>query len=230
MVPPVQLSFYFLFGWIPFLKRTLPQVTFDWSAVALAVICGTLVVLGLHWFCSWLNRQIALGKSESQKTEWPWRWSAGISIGLLLLFSTCVAIIGIVHQVGWWIGSNEPLYVRGRGIEKIQNIHAMKQQSMEIMMAAEDNDWNFTKTESDLARNYFKQPYISIESWNRLLIPGENGELRAALIFHRDADKRAKAGFYLVNRETPELLPIEKLPEELARYGLRRESLSSKTR
>jgi hypothetical protein len=224
---PIQLVFYFLFGWIFFLKRTLPQVIFNWSGVAWAVICAALVVWGVHWFCSWLYRQIGNQKSELPKREWTWRWSSGICLGMLLLFSTCIAITGAVHQIGWLFGSNEPLYIRGGKAERFRDIHSMKQQALEIRLAAEDNQWNFSKTCSDLGSNYFAGPHLSIESWNRVFIPGTNGELVAALIFPRDSEKRAKAGFAWLTREAEQgdIHSIEKLPEAMAKYGLKSEGL-----
>jgi MFS family permease len=226
--PLIQIPGYFLFGWIFFLKRTLPQVSFNWSGVTLAMLCAALIVLGVHWFCSWLHRQTGNQKSELPKREWSWRWSSGICIGMLLLFSTCIAITGAVHQTGWLIGSNEPLYVRGGKAERFRDIHLMKQQALEITMAAEDNEWNFSKTYSDLSSDYyFAGPHLSLESWNRVYIPGTNGELVAALVFHRDPEKRAKVGFAWVNRETEQahIHSIEKLYEAMSKYGLNAEGL-----
>jgi hypothetical protein len=220
VILPVQIGFHLVFGWIAFLKRTLPQVTLNLSAVALALICIVLIIWGTHWFCAWLYGHIASRKVASQRQAWSLRWTSGICIATLLLFSTSIAITGICHQVSWWIRSKEPLYVPRSGFERVRNISDMKQQALEISMAGEESGWSLQAIEANIATNQSFSAYWSIENWHRVLIPDTNGQLVAAFIFHRDPNKSAKAGFCFVNRDKSEILSIEKLPEQLGKYYL----------
>jgi hypothetical protein len=86
-----------LFGWIGFLTRVVPNAAPDWPSVIVGVAAALLFVCGVHW------------AGRSWRTAWTPRSTLAVSCGVVLLFAAGVAVIGIVHQVGWLASSGRPL-------------------------------------------------------------------------------------------------------------------------
>jgi hypothetical protein len=103
-----------LFGWISFLVRVVPQIKVYWPSVAVGVTAIVLFGAGIHWLGrSWLRRrQTTLGVP----VRWKVRWSAAVVLVVFLLFGAGIALVGIVHQMGWLFGSDRPL--TGEGLKR----------------------------------------------------------------------------------------------------------------
>lgn len=88
-----------LFGWYGFIQTNLQAMQPNWVLIAEGAVCTVLLGLGAHYFCKWL-----LG-------EWRARWTVLGLAGVLLLFVTGIAIIGITHQAAWLFTAKGPLLV-----------------------------------------------------------------------------------------------------------------------
>lgn len=97
-----------LFGWIGFLTRVLPQVRVYWPSVALGATAFCLFVAGLHWFLVQLTPR-APAEGEAAPVRWRFRWTAAAATMVVITFAAGIAMVGIVHQVGWLANSPEPL-------------------------------------------------------------------------------------------------------------------------
>jgi hypothetical protein len=92
----IQVSESLLFGWITYLRRVLPRISFNAEIATNATVALTLATLGLHGILVWWTRSRGDGKSA-----WRFGWTLKITLMVLLLFATSIAATGIVHQVGW---------------------------------------------------------------------------------------------------------------------------------
>lgn len=89
----LELPFHVVAGWLFYLRRTLPEISWNWEAVASGVVFLVLSVGGFHF----LARSIAATKG----TAWQRRWSVCLSALALLIFGVSLAVGGIAHQVAW---------------------------------------------------------------------------------------------------------------------------------
>ena len=105
-----ELPYYLFAGWIHYLIRVVPQVRPDPSTVTTAIGCLVVIVLGFHWFARWLYS----ARMQDRQPPWSWRWTFRIVAVVVLMFAVGVASVGIVHQTGWLITSEEPIISTGR--------------------------------------------------------------------------------------------------------------------
>ena len=99
----IQIPLTLPLGWIAYLRRTLPLVQLNWSAVGLCAVALPLTIILTHTMCVWAWK----GIGNNNPFRWKWTFS-GLSI-LTLMFFVGMAATGIVHQTGWLITSPKPL-------------------------------------------------------------------------------------------------------------------------
>jgi prepilin-type processing-associated H-X9-DG protein len=111
IVGTLEAPIVLIFGWIPFLGRIVPRVTFHWPTVAVGCAAFGLFIGGIHWLGrSWQKHQIP--ESGAMAPVWKFRWSLMTVSAIILLFTAGLGVIGSVHQLVWLIGSKEPLVVQ----------------------------------------------------------------------------------------------------------------------
>ncbi|QDT15565.1 DUF1559 family PulG-like putative transporter [Alienimonas californiensis] len=105
----LELPGRLLFGWIPFLARTLPQVSVDPVGVATFAALLAGLAAAVHVLGRWgLPGDNGAGAGRG----WGWR-STAASCGLVVsLFAAGVAATGAGHQIGWLVNSPVPLFSR----------------------------------------------------------------------------------------------------------------------
>jgi hypothetical protein len=103
-------AFVVLFGWVPFLWRSLREVKPDGPSVLVGGLALLLFAGGVHWLgLSWRG-------NANPATRWRTRWTAAAVLGVVLLFTAGISVIGITHQVAWLATSEQPLV--GEGIRR----------------------------------------------------------------------------------------------------------------
>jgi prepilin-type processing-associated H-X9-DG protein len=95
---------YLVFGWVPFLSNTLPRIQVDWPSIVLGAGAFAGFVIGLHW--------VARALIGQKGVPWKLRSSLICSSLIVIVFAAGVAVIGVVHQIGWLVTAREPLMVR----------------------------------------------------------------------------------------------------------------------
>ena len=92
-----QVPIGLVVGWVGFLLRVVPEMTWRWGAIAETVVVGAVLGVGTHLFLRRLWRQL---RPEDAR-PWPVRWSVSLVALLVLLFGATMATVGIGHHVGW---------------------------------------------------------------------------------------------------------------------------------
>jgi len=92
-------------GWVQFLARVLPRLTWDKNSVVLAVIAFALFTLGVHWLCR------ALVRWRGSERPWKFGGSVAVALSVVVAFAAGICMIGVVHQSGWLMASEQPMMV-----------------------------------------------------------------------------------------------------------------------
>lgn len=111
---PFEVVFYLSCGWALFLFRVLPQATVDLESVATGTVALGLFVVGLHSFLRWLtvawgevpNSTASEGLGSVDARRWRFRWTAAISMVIVLMFAAGITMVGLTHQTIWMFRSN----------------------------------------------------------------------------------------------------------------------------
>jgi len=88
----LQIPLLLPLGWLFFLGRVVPQMTVEWAGVGMAVLCFMLLV-GVFQF---LGRTLT---GPSAARAWPWRKSAVLASGLIVVFWTGLSVVGFTSSV-----------------------------------------------------------------------------------------------------------------------------------
>lgn len=113
---PIQVLFALVLGWMAFLFRVFPEVTFNASAIAQTVGVAVVLGVGAHASARWLWRQVR----PEDASPWRARWTASLLALLVLLFGATMATVGVGHHVGWlaayegsWVATSRFRSIRG---------------------------------------------------------------------------------------------------------------------
>src|SRR5690349_4597901 len=64
-------------GWWHFLRRNLPQLTWNWSLIGMVLMCSAILVVLGNWLLTAFYRQMhQLRHQDSNAVRWCWRWTA----------------------------------------------------------------------------------------------------------------------------------------------------------
>jgi hypothetical protein len=116
-VTTIEGAFMVVFGWIPFLGRVLPEVKADGPTVLIGAIALLLFMVGVHWV-GWSWRR----NGTPRNNRWRFRWTIAMMVGLLLLFTAGISLVGITHQLAWLATSEQPLLGEGLGSRNDSNV------------------------------------------------------------------------------------------------------------
>ncbi len=109
------LSLVLTFGWIGFLRDTLPRIHINGPDIWLA--CGVFLtsIAVLHGLARSIQRSMFASPKSGQANPPPWAIGRSIllSLSALIAFVAGVAIVGIAHQVAWLATSDKPLLESG---------------------------------------------------------------------------------------------------------------------
>jgi len=110
---PLDFAFSLIAGWVFYLVRVAPQITWNWSGIFTAVVCLVILAFGLQRFLSWFYRQLQTKRGTPAPKAWSWKWTLRILGLVVLMFVAGLSAIGITHQTAWLITSPGPLLEGG---------------------------------------------------------------------------------------------------------------------
>jgi hypothetical protein len=99
-------------GWFSFLRRVLPQMRFDGESAVVGVTAFVLLTAGVHWLAHGIRLSGANGEAV---VPWRFRWTAALVLMVAVAFAAGIAVVGVVHQVGWLANAEQPLLVETVG-------------------------------------------------------------------------------------------------------------------
>ncbi len=160
----IAVPLLLVFGWIPFLARTLPRMTVE--PVAIGVAIGSLISFAvlLHFLARGFTAQIR--PSGTQKSSvWRWRWSLAMVGLVFLLVSSGLALTVSVHQIVWAFGSGEPLVTNGSRVgNRINSTNNLKETGLAFYHHAEEHG-------AYPPGGTFDEYGMAMHSWETLLLP-----------------------------------------------------------
>ncbi len=206
-------------GWIQFLRRTVPAISWNWDLAGMAILCSGIILLMTHWFLNWLARSIAAARGFAWR--WPWRWTWSGLVLIFVSFLVGMAVGGILHQLGWIAASPESLYEMKSGASGVGD---MRQLSYGALVAMEDSNGDVAKARSNLqstSGGYLYQPTGEsplLERYHVLLVLDQDGVEVGTIVFPRVVENRARArGFYQVGDQS-DWFPLEELDQLILRH------------
>lgn len=110
----LEIPFRLLIGWAPYLADVIPQTQVNLELWLCSLGALALGMVGLQWLMSRLRAQ----------QRWPWRWTLAWCAMLIVMFSTSIAAVGIVHQTGWLFRLDRWIEMRGVAIQMSAVNHA----------------------------------------------------------------------------------------------------------
>jgi hypothetical protein len=151
---PFELLGLLLFGWVAFLGRTIPQITFNWEIALDAAVALALALFGLHRIFCWWTKQ-----RGEETAKWRFGWTAKITVMVLLLFAASISAVGIVHQIAWLCREPHVIVMGGRSRQVLELIGA-KQLVTASTLYAVDNKDRFPPQLDTLAPDYIPRSML----------------------------------------------------------------------
>ncbi len=121
-----------LFGWVIFPIRTLPQMTFEPAAFAVAFAALAVLLVVAHRLGRWFYAHAQAAAQTSTSPPWRFRWTASIVVMILSVFAVGIGLIVVIHETGWLLTSKEPIItssVRG-AVRRIASNNNLKQHGL----------------------------------------------------------------------------------------------------
>jgi len=145
---PVQFAGLLLFGWIAYLARVLPEITFNREIAIDGALALALALFGLHRILFWWTKQ-----RGSESPKWHFGWTVKITVMALLLFGTSLASIGMIHQTAWLC--HEPKLIEIGGMSKeTMELSNIRQVDIACRIFADDHGGQLPKCLEDLFPEY----------------------------------------------------------------------------
>lgn len=87
----LEIPLRVLFGWLFYLVEVIPRTQINFELLLCSLGALLLGMAGMQCLMSRLRAA----------NRWPWRWTLTWCAMLVVMFSTSIAAVGIVHQTGW---------------------------------------------------------------------------------------------------------------------------------
>jgi len=186
-------------GWLSFLKRTVPEVTINWSGIGMVVLCSVVILACLHSLLSALTQK-----------RFRFRWSVGIFASVWLLFCLIIAVAGLSRTTAL-LQSEKWFQVRlTRGDLRSASTHAS------TALSEGGNDLTSLKRLLFDSDRWYGRPLW--EEFEFLLCSPKSAKSPYILVIPRDATMRDRLGFSIVtDAGSEDSIPIAKLHERLAK-------------
>ena len=130
----LEAPLLFLFGWIGFLMRVVPEITLDWDMLGLAAICFTVILFLSH---ALIRASIRTRNQNISTRNASWKLQSTLALNLLvwLSFFIATAVAGLFQEIRWIVQNDEP-FMLGRTYSVWERI-AAKELALSIMLGVD---------------------------------------------------------------------------------------------
>jgi len=176
---PLDFLFSLTAGWAIFVWRVVPQVTVDWTSIATAAVALVLFAFGVGRLGRWILGEQTTPDGKS-RVNWRSKWTLMSVLAVLAMFASGIAVVGIVHQLGWLITAKQALTQSDRGAR--HRVKSRLQLGVQTAAAREYHD------EHDMfpPGGTFDSTGTAMHGWQTYLLPGID---QAALFERIDFDR-----------------------------------------
>jgi hypothetical protein len=211
------------FGWWHFLKRNIPQLSYDPGLIATGVICTIGVLLLGNWFMGALFKplQKPQASAESQR-KWKWSWSLGVYAAIWILFLIAFGAAGVFRHTTWLLKSTEPWYE-----ERLDSYTELRiaDGTVQQLMIETDEDLGKTRRPILAERGYRGSRRPLCEDFDIILYGNGSNQVAGYMIIPRNPKLLAKGNFAAWTPESPgSILPLTKLQETISKMEAERPS------
>lgn len=204
------------FGWWHFLKRNIPQLTYDWGLAATALVCTAgLLFLG-NWLMGALCRQFQTAAPSVSARRWKWSWSLAVYAAIWLLFVVAFGAAGVFRHATWLYRSTEPWHE-----ERLNFYLELSIASGEVEQCIFESKHDLQKARETLASvgGHRRGERLLAEDFNIILFPGKSNKVAAYVIIPRNPKLLAKANFATgTPTGSHEVLPLSELEPTIAKW------------
>ena len=163
---PVELVFYLVVGWVPFLMGTIPQMTIEPAAVVVAGCSLAVLTIAGDLLARWLSASLHASPA-AQSPRWRFRWTMICVLLVVFTFAAGIALVATFHQVWWLVSSKEPLVEFGGAREA-----ARRAQSQNNLKQFGLGAFNYEKIKKRFPPGgTFNQYGEAQHSWETMLLP-----------------------------------------------------------
>lgn len=135
----LEAPFHLLCGWLLYLFEVIPRTQLNVELLLCSLGALALGIVGLQLL---MSRFFVAGR-------WPWRFTLAWCGMLIVMFSTSIAAVGIVHQTGWLFRLPHWIDMRGMSVQVMGMSHA-KQVVWAARQYARVHDGRFPDTCADM--------------------------------------------------------------------------------
>lgn len=207
----VHLILTLIFGWIEFCSRTLPAIDWNWPMIALSVFCLAGIGFGLDRFLKWVSSFVAEKRGKS--FVWPTRWTWSALVAVSIFFAVGMSVGGVLHQVGWMAGSEEPMVVVRSGTSKIAEMKQIDGAFQQALLEAKEDYEHARKLMWDPEVRYLRDPESFRKKYRVFAVVGTDGKVTGNFIFPISQQEFQQAGglAYIEGETDGGFLPMEKV-------------------
>jgi hypothetical protein len=215
-VPMWHFLTLMVIGWLSFLRRVLPEVSLNPSAIWFAGICSGFLLWSGQRFCAWLYGHFR-GRPAAGSlwpATWPWRWTVGLYCGLWLLFLASMSVTGVSHQIGWLVRSGQPV-IENRLSREFYEIIT---KAHELKIECEVSDWKSPSVRKACEKSlgsHNRRDEAAFERWHVVFIDNKAGLTEAVFISYRDPELRRKHGYRRITPAGTTVGPADRLPDDI---------------
>ena len=124
----LEVAWYLLVGWILFLIANIKTLELNLEMALCGVGALLIATYGLHHLLTWV------------RGEKPWRrsWTLSITVLMLMLFGSSIAMTGMIHQLGWM--AREPFTQSNHGSRADRAVNISRLKELYLLLIEYDFD------------------------------------------------------------------------------------------
>ena len=201
-------------GWLHFLKRNVPQLTWNWSLIGMVFVCSAILLFLGNRQLSALYGQIQQRGADRTGTPWRWQWTASLYIALWLVFVTAFAAAGVFRHTTWLMEEQGPWYE-----ERLNSYNELRVADGTIQQLLLENGGDLKKTQKALQAEgrWRYNSKVFCEEFEVIFYGNSNGQLETYVLIPRNPQLLKKGHFFVFPADQPSVeKPISELEHTIA--------------